>query len=191
MDSITSQISGPSNNSSWGIESVQPTQPGIRLRSACDACHEAKTKCSGGNLENACRSCQDSQKRCTYSLGRRLGRPKGSKNKRPQRAPHTEKENDNEKKSHGNDKDTFSWNSGETQKRSISSHSFTGFDFEQTFNAQFPGNADADHIFDDILNLPDFAYFMDVSSDIQDDLDSISDQVSRHHIIILSIFSET
>ncbi|KAI0884109.1 uncharacterized protein GGS22DRAFT_194718 [Annulohypoxylon maeteangense] len=50
-----------------------------RLRSACDSCHQAKIRCSGGN---PCLTCLVSQAKCSYSPGNRLGRPKGSKNKR-------------------------------------------------------------------------------------------------------------
>ncbi|KAF2134731.1 hypothetical protein P153DRAFT_392051 [Dothidotthia symphoricarpi CBS 119687] len=50
-----------------------------RLRSSCDACHRSKIKCTGGD---PCSTCLGSQSRCTYSRGNRLGRPKGSKNKR-------------------------------------------------------------------------------------------------------------
>lgn len=50
-----------------------------QLRSACDPCHHSKVRCSGGN---PCVSCTVAQTPCTYSVGSRLGRPKGSKNKR-------------------------------------------------------------------------------------------------------------
>ena len=50
-----------------------------RLRSACDSCHKSKIRCSGGN---PCVTCQLSNNRCTYSPLNRLGRPKGSKNRR-------------------------------------------------------------------------------------------------------------
>jgi hypothetical protein len=50
-----------------------------RILSACDACRQSKVKCTGGN---PCLSCQWDQKTCNYSPGSRLGRPKGSKNKR-------------------------------------------------------------------------------------------------------------
>ncbi|KAJ6094210.1 hypothetical protein N7467_003055 [Penicillium canescens] len=49
-----------------------------RLRSACDACHQAKTKCSG---TTPCLSCQLSATSCAYSPCHQAGRPKGSKNK--------------------------------------------------------------------------------------------------------------
>lgn len=50
-----------------------------RVRSACNACHQSKIRCSGGA---PCQPCRESMFSCTYSPGRRLGRPKGSKNKR-------------------------------------------------------------------------------------------------------------
>lgn len=50
-----------------------------RLRSSCDSCHRSKIKCSGSN---PCSACLGSQSTCTYSRSSKLGRPKGSKNKR-------------------------------------------------------------------------------------------------------------
>lgn len=50
-----------------------------RTRSACDACHQSKIRCSGGN---PCISCSVSDSPCNYSAISRLGRPKGSRNKR-------------------------------------------------------------------------------------------------------------
>lgn len=50
-----------------------------RVLSACDACRQSKVRCTGGT---PCLTCQWYQRRCNYSPGSRLGRPKGSKNKR-------------------------------------------------------------------------------------------------------------
>nr|WHS04493.1 transcription factor [Phaeosphaeriaceae sp. CF-150626] len=50
-----------------------------RLRSSCDNCHRSKIKCTG---TNPCSACQGFQSTCTYSRGGRLGRPKGSRNKK-------------------------------------------------------------------------------------------------------------
>ncbi|KJZ68638.1 hypothetical protein HIM_11968 [Hirsutella minnesotensis 3608] len=50
-----------------------------KLRSTCDSCRRAKIRCSGGD---PCSACLRSFGRCVYSPGVRLGRPKGSKNKR-------------------------------------------------------------------------------------------------------------
>ncbi len=50
-----------------------------KLRTACDICHQAKMKCSGGN---PCSGCGDSGYECSYSVSNRIGRPKGTKNKR-------------------------------------------------------------------------------------------------------------
>ncbi|KAF5585636.1 Zn(2)-C6 fungal-type DNA-binding domain-containing protein [Fusarium pseudocircinatum] len=61
-----------------GLKQAQ-TKTANRSRSACDACRRSKIKCSGGN---PCSTCRWSQTRCHYTPGRRLGRPKGSKNKR-------------------------------------------------------------------------------------------------------------
>ncbi|KAI1452435.1 hypothetical protein F4805DRAFT_447533 [Annulohypoxylon moriforme] len=63
----------------WPIERAEPLKSSGRLRSACDSCHQAKIRCSGGN---PCLTCLVSQTNCSYSPGNRLGRPKGSKNKR-------------------------------------------------------------------------------------------------------------
>ncbi|KAL7943595.1 hypothetical protein V8C42DRAFT_97777 [Trichoderma barbatum] len=50
-----------------------------RLRSACDACHQLKVRCSG---YLPCDSCTESCRTCIFSMSNRLGRPLGSKNKR-------------------------------------------------------------------------------------------------------------
>ena len=50
-----------------------------KLRTACDICHQAKMKCSGGN---PCQGCRSSDHDCIYSVSKRIGRPKGTKNKR-------------------------------------------------------------------------------------------------------------
>ncbi|KAI8633677.1 hypothetical protein F5Y19DRAFT_489127 [Xylariaceae sp. FL1651] len=56
-----------------------PTTKASRVRSACDACHQSKTRCSRGT---PCVACYISQSSCSYSASARLGRPKGSKNRR-------------------------------------------------------------------------------------------------------------
>lgn len=50
-----------------------------KLRTACDICHQAKMKCSGGT---PCQGCRGSDYTCIYSVSKRIGRPKGTKNKR-------------------------------------------------------------------------------------------------------------
>jgi len=50
-----------------------------RLRTACDICHQAKLRCSKGN---PCSGCGDSGYKCSYSISNRIGRPKGTRNKR-------------------------------------------------------------------------------------------------------------
>lgn len=50
-----------------------------KLRTACDICHQAKMKCSGGT---PCQGCRGSDHDCIYSVSKRIGRPKGTKNKR-------------------------------------------------------------------------------------------------------------
>jgi hypothetical protein len=70
------QSSNGQDPSSTGDEVPKKTG---RLRSSCDSCHRSKIKCTGSN---PCAACLGSQNTCTYSRGSRLGRPKGSKNKR-------------------------------------------------------------------------------------------------------------
>lgn len=53
-----------------------------KLRSACDICHQAKTRCSGGE---PCTACRDSGYDCVYSVSNRLGRPKGTTKHNAQR----------------------------------------------------------------------------------------------------------
>ncbi|KAL7933871.1 hypothetical protein V8C35DRAFT_302636 [Trichoderma chlorosporum] len=50
-----------------------------RLRSACDLCHASKIRCTGGQ---PCKRCCNSNLSCTYSYMAKLGKPKGSRNKR-------------------------------------------------------------------------------------------------------------
>ena len=50
-----------------------------KLRHACNECHRMKIRCSG---ENPCEGCVNSRTTCCYSVSGRLGRPKGTKNKR-------------------------------------------------------------------------------------------------------------
>ncbi|KAK1767545.1 Zn(2)-Cys(6) zinc finger domain protein [Phialemonium atrogriseum] len=50
-----------------------------RLRLACDSCHGSKVRCSGGD---PCARCRDGNLECQYSYMSRLGKPKGSRNKK-------------------------------------------------------------------------------------------------------------
>jgi hypothetical protein len=59
-----------------------------KVRSACDICHALKMKCSGGD---PCTGCARSKHSCIYSEPNRLGRPKGSKNKKSQQQCNTSK----------------------------------------------------------------------------------------------------
>lgn len=54
-------------------------RPNLRLRSACDYCHAAKVKCSGGS---ACDRCRAQDLPCAYSVAMRAGKPKGSCNRK-------------------------------------------------------------------------------------------------------------
>ncbi|KAK4172023.1 hypothetical protein QBC36DRAFT_248437 [Triangularia setosa] len=53
--------------------------PAKRLRLACDACHSSKVRCSS---ENPCARCRDCNLECQYSYMGKLGKPKGSRNKK-------------------------------------------------------------------------------------------------------------
>lgn len=63
-----------------------------RLRSACDTCHQLKKKCSG---TLPCENCvlSNSRSMCFYSATNRLGRPRGSKNRRKTSAYSTSRQN--------------------------------------------------------------------------------------------------
>lgn len=74
-----------SNTSLMSRPSQRPLHDSMqtrKLRSACDICHQGKTRCSGGN---PCTGCQNSGAECTYSVSNRLGRPKGTTKYRAQR----------------------------------------------------------------------------------------------------------
>ena len=62
--------------------SFSPTKPDIpqkKFRSSCDECHNSKSKCSGGNPCNTCARLGIS---CVYGPSNRIGRPRGTKNKK-------------------------------------------------------------------------------------------------------------
>lgn len=56
-----------------------------KLRLACDTCHQAKTRCSGGM---PCTTCQNSRYECVYSISNQLGRPKGTTKNRRENSVH-------------------------------------------------------------------------------------------------------
>ncbi|EFZ03901.1 Zn(2)-C6 fungal-type DNA-binding domain protein [Metarhizium robertsii ARSEF 23] len=65
-------------------DSQQPDSPALdgrlkKLRSACDACHAAKVRCSG---EATCSRCLRDNVPCHYSYRAHQGKPKGSLNKK-------------------------------------------------------------------------------------------------------------
>ncbi|OTA52235.1 hypothetical protein K449DRAFT_403083 [Hypoxylon sp. EC38] len=69
-----------SNSQLQFIAHPEPPKATDRFRSACNSCHRAKIKCSG---VNPCLTYLPvSRDHCNYSPSSRLGRPKGSKNKR-------------------------------------------------------------------------------------------------------------
>ncbi|KAB8338786.1 hypothetical protein FH972_021731 [Carpinus fangiana] len=50
-----------------------------KLRSSCNECHNAKSRCSG---ERPCQSCARLGLECVYGPSNRMGRPRGTKNKK-------------------------------------------------------------------------------------------------------------
>ena len=55
------------------------SSPLKKLRTACDVCHQNKTKCSG---QKPCVGCLQAGIHCFYSVSNRIGRPKGARNKK-------------------------------------------------------------------------------------------------------------
>ncbi|KAL4990748.1 hypothetical protein BDW68DRAFT_174742 [Aspergillus falconensis] len=55
------------------------TTEGKRLRRACNACHRMKLRCSG---TKPCARCQDTGNECAYAFVAKLGKPRGSRNKK-------------------------------------------------------------------------------------------------------------
>ena len=53
------------------------TNANSKIRSACDACHKMKVRCSG---DVPCETCLNTGDLCIYSYSGRLGRPKGTRN---------------------------------------------------------------------------------------------------------------
>jgi hypothetical protein len=58
---------------------MQNPRPLKSLRSACDLCHQTKVKCSGGR---PCDECKTLGIECSTSFSNRIGRPKGTRNKK-------------------------------------------------------------------------------------------------------------
>ncbi|XRM46274.1 hypothetical protein ABZX51_009321 [Aspergillus tubingensis] len=54
-------------------EHPHPLPKSVKVRSTCNACQQAKIRCS--HEKPACRRCQKHQIDCVYSISRRLGRP--------------------------------------------------------------------------------------------------------------------
>ncbi len=73
-----------------------------KLRTACDICHQAKMKCSGGT---PCQGCRGSDHDCIYSVSKRIGRPKGTKNKRTADRM-SRQQSEKERKSHKNQRES-------------------------------------------------------------------------------------
>ena len=107
-----------------------------KLRTACDICHQAKMKCSGGS---PCNGCRDSGYECSYSVSNRIGRPKGTKNKRTlERMSRNQAENDRENKPRGA--------SGKDQGLGIQTGS-NAFDNEMRIGSNAPDGLPFDSMF--------------------------------------------
>ncbi|OCK86104.1 hypothetical protein K432DRAFT_438786 [Lepidopterella palustris CBS 459.81] len=70
----------PETTSNASTRRSTPHDGTRKLRSACDACHSAKIRCSGGGVP--CTRCERDGVRCHYSYRANLGKPKGSLNKK-------------------------------------------------------------------------------------------------------------
>ncbi|KAF2215737.1 hypothetical protein CERZMDRAFT_81862 [Cercospora zeae-maydis SCOH1-5] len=66
---------------SWAGSAAHPSSDGqtVRLRSSCDGCQEAKSRCS---RETPCFRCKVHDIACIYSPTKRIGRPRLSSNKK-------------------------------------------------------------------------------------------------------------
>lgn len=69
----------PATSSPSTSTTAPSSQQTPKLRSACDACHEAKVRCSGGT---PCLHCKNHRLNCHYSYAARIGKPKGSRNRK-------------------------------------------------------------------------------------------------------------
>jgi hypothetical protein len=178
-----------SNDPTWSLERFQSSKPAERRRSACDACHEAKTKCSGGAT---CFGCQLSGLQCTYSLISRLGRPKGSKNKRTLRQQGDHDSRKNKRRNHSpspEPRESQGHQRPQQPSPKGSSDRFTwGSDLDQTIDATFAANY-TDNALDSLL-CPDLISFNDKFDDRSVDqaqsaitdhgLDSVFAKVCKH-----------
>ncbi|OCL02658.1 hypothetical protein AOQ84DRAFT_392810 [Glonium stellatum] len=73
------ETTSPRHNAA-SYKSSRPEDGPRKLRSACDACHSAKIRCSGGGVP--CTRCERDGVQCHYSYRANLGKPKGSLNKK-------------------------------------------------------------------------------------------------------------
>lgn len=61
--------------------SVAELPKSVKVRSTCNACQQAKIRCS--HEKPSCRRCQKHKIECVYSMSRRLGRPAKKRETRP------------------------------------------------------------------------------------------------------------
>ncbi|GFF56483.1 hypothetical protein IFM51744_08916 [Aspergillus udagawae] len=77
ITSPTADSQDQSENNTLNIRAQEKSTR--KLRAACDGCHAAKTRCTGGT---PCARCYRDNLRCHYSYKAKLGKPKGSMNKK-------------------------------------------------------------------------------------------------------------
>ena len=137
------QNSYPNSPERPSVEPVQPSPsiaPPRRIRTACNSCHQAKIRCSGGT---PCLGCQTSGTRCIYSTGNRLGRPKGSRNKRSrvQGNQNQAAGSSQNNVSSSNGPDVLQWtNSTEAQSETMSMDVDFDHAFDNAFNKSICGD---------------------------------------------------
>lgn len=67
------------NDEDTTIHDIVASSKARKLRSACDSCHRAKVRCSGGL---PCARCREFATNCVYSTSARTGKPKGSRSRK-------------------------------------------------------------------------------------------------------------
>lgn len=72
------KMEGPASSHSHSISHIR-NEARHPLAKACDQCHRCKVACNGGRP--ACDRCETNGSTCTYSTGKPIGKPKGSKNR--------------------------------------------------------------------------------------------------------------
>nr|WHP53399.1 transcription factor [Leptobacillium sp.] len=129
----------------------KPAKTHRRMRSACDSCHQSKIRCS---REMPCSSCRRAQSACTYSLRSRLGRPKGSKNKRTlMREAYENNQQESQALENGNGNGNICPDLSDAQQQPPPHLSPSAFDMEATSSAGTELAINHSPFGDDELNL--------------------------------------